>query len=300
MKIGKFELNFDNDITIYIIINIICMLMNFSFLYLVYKQKIFIREQKAIELAAEQAIADSLAQVQLELDAKEALTQTTKDVEKKPKKKKTPFDDIDESKLTDSERELLQLQKMFYALSNPDIDDEEEEEEIIEEPVEEEIIIEPYLEPILVINYDEIMNQRKKEHNTLIDSLKTVINNIQNDNLNLSNQLNNKDKQIVNLNDNKKTLEERIVNLEHEKKELETPPVIEVAEPKNDYRQLARIYNGMDSKKAAKIMQQMPSIESTNILRLMNQRKVTQILAALPPKVATEYSQILSTKRGEL
>lgn len=61
-------------------------------------------------------------------------------------------------------------------------------------------------------------------------------------------------------------------------------------------KELAKIYNKMDAKKVAGILQNMPSEKAIQILRFMSPKKTAQILSALPPAVATSYSQKMSEK----
>jgi flagellar motility protein MotE (MotC chaperone) len=306
------KLDFDRDILFYIAINMLCMLMNFCWLFMMYKHKEAVKEIQADFMAQ----ADSLRVAELMNEIVDEIAQEdTLVIEKKPKERKrkpTPFDDIDESTLSPADLEFLKLQKLFYAMSHHD-DEWEDDEEDEEEEEEIEVIV----EPIIVINYQAIMDSslvalRNKMDSSLyekntqlysneqryqaqIGSLNDIITTYKNDTKYLNSNIQTKTKEIEDLNASQKVLITQIEELEDTITELENP-VVEI--PDMDYRQLAKICNGMDAKKVAKLMQQMETDQSVNVIKLMNQRQVSKVMAALPAKVAAQYSLKLAENRG--
>ena len=71
------------------------------------------------------------------------------------------------------------------------------------------------------------------------------------------------------------------------------PPPPPPPEPPLNYRNLAKLYNNMDAKKVADLMQQMKAEDSVQVLKLMNQRSMAEVMAALPPDVASRYSLLI-------
>lgn len=126
--------------------------------------------------------------------------------------------------------------------------------------------------------------------NARVDSLRSIASRLLRENNSLIKSITTKDSQIADLNNLIISLNERIKNLEEENFALMNP----VDDNDDlDFKKIARIYNNMDAKKIAQLLQNMSPEKSVNILKNMNQRKVAQVLAALPPAVATQYSQLL-------
>lgn len=123
-----------------------------------------------------------------------------------------------------------------------------------------------------------------------MDSLKSIINLVMRENSSLIKTIETKDMQLADLNRIITNLNSKI---EEFKEEITILSDMETDEDDLDFKKLARIYNNMDPKKIAQLMQNMKPEKSVNILKNMNQRKVAQVMAALPPAVATQYSQLL-------
>jgi len=68
-----------------------------------------------------------------------------------------------------------------------------------------------------------------------------------------------------------------------------------VSEP--DYLALAKLYNNMNAKKVASLLQNMPPEQSVNILKLMTSRKRAQVMTVLPVDVGTHYSNLMIIKK---
>ncbi len=137
----------------------------------------------------------------------------------------------------------------------------------------------------------EIMDSTLTVMNSKVDSLMKVASLVFRDNNTLLQSIDLKNQQLQDqamiIND----LRDKITDLEKELTLVLNPPFED--DEQLDYKKIARIYNNMDAKKIAQLMQNMSPEKSVKILKNMNQRKVAQVLAALPPAVATQYSQLL-------
>jgi len=279
MKILNFEFDLEKkDIIIYSGIALICLLITIALFYFVYQKQEARREYVNQQIA----IADSLAAAQAEADSllllAEATAKTTEDATK-------PMFDLDDPDLTDEERMILKMQQLMYNL-------------IYGEPEPPEAIVDVVVESP-VLDYRALLDSTIVVMNAQIDSLQNIIS-VNNDNNDLlKSSIVYKDGQIVDLGDAIAKLDARIRELRAEIERLNQPPPppppAAPAEPPKepDYRQIARIYNNMDAKKVASLMQEMSPDRSVRILKAMNQRKKSQVMAALPPGVATRYARLL-------
>ncbi|MCL2064532.1 MAG: hypothetical protein FWG98_09195 [Candidatus Cloacimonetes bacterium] len=181
-----------------------------------------------------------------------------------------------------------QLRALFGGGMIEEEEEEEEEEEIIEE-IEEEIELHPTREEILEVTISSMALH--------LESQRMLMSRYRRENERLREALLSRDDEIIALNYLMETLRETISGLQNEIIVLSTPVEIEeeieidITEP--DYRQLARIFNNMDASRVAQILQTLPPETAINVLRAMNQRRIPLVMAALPPRVATQYSQLL-------
>lgn len=205
----------------------------------------------------------------------------------RPRREPTPFD-VDDSDLSDVEKGFLRLQQMMYAMRHgmpePEEEIEEEEEEIIE------------IEPIIIVDIKAQLDSVIVALNLRNDSLNVRIDQYRADISSLLANLDQKDHLVEGLNDSILLQQLNIDSLTDEIYRLLNPEPEPIVERQQlNYVRLARIYNGMDAKKVAQLMQQMPDEDSVNVLKAMNQRKRSQIMAALPARKANDYAQLLMT-----
>jgi flagellar motility protein MotE (MotC chaperone) len=140
-------------------------------------------------------------------------------------------------------------------------------------------------------DFQAIMDSTLNVMSTKVDSLKNAASLMLRDNNTLLQAIEVKNQQLQEQSKIIEDLNAKIIKLEEEIDVMLNPP--DDSEEQLDFKKIARIYNNMDAKKIAQLMQNMPSDKSVNILKNMNQRKVAQVLAALPPNIATQYSQLL-------
>jgi len=271
MKILKWEID-TKDLIIYGSLALFLILLNIVIIIMVIQ-----RQATRKALAAEQvAEADSLAIVQAYADslamAEAAANQSST----------TPMFDVDNPDLTEDERSLLRLQQYLYTLQHG-------------EPEPPEAIVEVVVEPP-VLDYKPLLDSTIVVMNAQIDSLLQIIDQKNQDKDSLQSTIVSKEGFINEQGDTITNLFAQIDSLRAEIVILNTPPPpppppVEVKEP--DYKQMARIYNNMDAKKVAQLMQQLSADSSVRILKNMNARKKSQVMAALPPGVAARYTRLL-------
>ena len=249
-----------------------------------------------------------ISRVQKEADAAYALleeqTRGTEDEEPvTPEEPLVPESSLDpqavQSDLLDSEQLYMSMLDQIRALYTVPV------EEVVEEVAEEAEVVEEVVIPDTVFVYVKIPDEgfRVRMDATIaamtvkMDSLRSYVNTYMNENIALRFELNQKNLHINDLNSSVESLNGTIeimnTSVERLKEELQifSTPVDETIEI--DYRQIARIYDGMDSKKVGTLLQQMTPENAVQILKRMNQRKVTKIMADLPTNVSMRYAQLM-------
>jgi flagellar motility protein MotE (MotC chaperone) len=263
-----------NDMLVYVFIGLVCLLINAVLLWFMVMSRPEI--EPTIDVVS--ISPDSLAIIE------EILTEIiVEPEEQRPPRRQfvdaPDFFEVDESTLSESELAFVKLQQMLYTMryGEPELMPEEEPEVIEIVEVEAEI--------------DSTMIKMAMH----VEELEAQLELFQNDNEHLSHGIGTRDGQIEELRNSIAQLNLMIETLQNEIAILRTPPppppVLVVREP--DFRQLARVYNNMDAKRVATLMQSMSDEHSVSVLKIMNQRKVAQIMAALPPAKATAYSRLL-------
>jgi len=271
MKILKWEID-TKDLIIYGSMALFFLLVDFALIYVVIQRQEVRKEKEAEQVA----VADSLAIAEAYADSLAAAEEAAQQAEGK-----RPMFDVDNPDLTDEERSFLLFQQALYNLQYG-------------EPEPPEAIVEVVVEPPM-LDYKTLLDSTVVVMNAQIDSLQQIIDQKNQDKDNLETTIVSRDGQIGELGNSITNLNAKIDSLRAEIIVLQTPPPPPPAkeEKEPDYRQMAKIYNNMDAKKVAQLMQQMSPERSVRILKLMNARKKSQIMAALPAGVATRYSRLL-------
>jgi len=282
----------EKDYLMYLIIFLVCVLITGSVLFLTYTNRPVesdIMDTLLVELSEDFDI-DNFDYFEYEPEPVQQETPRRSFLDRPEAERRTFLNRTGPTQqLSDNEEHFMSLVEQIRALfGTPEVEEEEEEEEI-EEEEEEEIDLGPTIEEILEMKITTMTAQ--------IDSLVTTVNYFVRNNYRLQQNLVHKNEEIKDLNQRIVSLRETILWLENEIEFLNTPIEIEVEdiieEIEPDYRQLARIYNNMDPSRVAQILQTFPPETAVNILMAMNQRNRGRVMSALPPRVVSQYSEII-------
>ena len=203
-----------------------------------------------------------------------------------------------ENNLTEQELLFMELTRRIQALYG--VEEEEEIEEIEEEPepvISMIDILKAELDSTRVamqIQYDSLQVLIEiliNDHNAEIDGYRNEINRFHRENQTLSRTIAVREQGNLDLRNQISSLNNIITGLRNEIHALRNPviePVVEL-----DFKRLANVYNNMDAKKVAQLLQTMTPQQAVNVLKNMNQRKRSQVMTSLPNDVAAVYSELL-------
>jgi flagellar motility protein MotE (MotC chaperone) len=264
-----------NDLLVYVLIALGCLLINGTFIFfLMLSQPEIERDEELV------AVDPDSLDVIVEFEPESEEAEESEPAERRRQYVDAPdFFEIDESTLSESELAFVKLQQMLYIMRYGEPELMPEEEPVVFEIVE------------VVAEIDSTMIKMAMH----VEELESQLELFQTNNEQLTQSIGSRDGQIEELRNSIAQLNLMIETLQSEITILRTPPPAPTVVPREpDFRQLARVYNNMDAKKVASLMQSMSDEHSVSVLKAMNQRKVAQIMATLPPAKATAYSRLLA------
>jgi len=193
---------------------------------------------------------------------------------------------------------LTQRLQALYGIKQPE-DDKVDDQEVKETDylLRELEIVKAQMDSIKAVMQAEIDSLyatiiiQRRSYQSETDSLKKVINDSINENLTQKRTISLREQSNLELRNQISSLNNIITGLKNDIHTLKNPIIIETIQL--DHKKLADVYNNMDAKKVANLLQTLPQEQAVNVLIRMNQRKRAQVMSTLPKNVASQYSTLI-------